>query len=234
MFTVDTAGIVFELWKANDSVLYAGYNDIGFKIYKNGTEQKTGFVKFTPIMIHSGGSSHTTPMSAYYNYDSQKSLFTGYACFLMASDSSTSFWFGDFNYNDETILRAKQFSVFFVPDFGMRFFLDNTSMILYSLTLISPKNPVLSDNDFTCILHKKNRDETYSEVDSATMFLRTWKQTPESIVYETVNPVWIGGGKYKGVVNLPGSGKWTTNDSIKYQEHFITENPPPQFYFTVN
>ena len=230
---IDSAGTRFELWNLGDSLLYAGYNEIGFKVFVNAAEQKTGFVKFTPTMHHQGGSTHTTPVSNIFNYDEQKSMYTGYACFLMASDSSTSFWFGDFNYNDEMIIKLRLFTVNFIPDFKMRFFVDTSTMLLYSLTLISPENPVIGSNEFKCIMHRQDNRNVYWEVDSAEMSLRTWANNKFDFNINIQNPVWIGGGRYQGIVDIPGTGKWVTNDSIKYQDHIITENPPPQFYFKI-
>lgn len=233
ILTVDSAGIKFELWNLNYPVLYSGYNDFGFKVFINGIEKKTGFVKYRPVMYHEGGSSHTTPAGEYFYYDEQKSLFIGYACFLMASDSSTSFWFADYNYNDELIIKQNQFSVRPAINFQMRFWVDIHTMILYSLSIISPKNnPVIGNNEFKCILHKKDTNEIYHEVDSAEMFINS-SMVQNNMIINNQNPVWIGGGKYLGSVNFTGSGKWVVSDSIKYRGNIITGDILPKFFFDV-
>lgn len=233
VLTVDSAGIKFELWNLNEFILYSGYNDIGFKVFINGIEKKTGYVKYKPVMYHTGGISHSTPVSEYFYYDEQKSLFLGYACFLMASDSNSSFWFADYNYNDEKAIKQNQFSVSAAKDFQMRFWVDINSMVSYSLSIISPKNnPVIGLNEFKCILHKRDSHEIYIEVDSAEMFINSWKIQDNFIVYNQ-NPVWIGGGKYLGSINFENGGKWAVSDSVKYRGNFITGNPPPKFFFDV-
>jgi hypothetical protein len=234
VLTVDSAGIKFELWNLDYPVLYSGYNEIGFKVFINGTEMKNGFVKFRPLMYHEGGVSHATPASEIYSYDEQKLLFTGYACFLMASDSSTSFWFADYKYNDEKIIYLNQFSVEQAKDFQMRFWVDINTMISYSLSIISPKNnPVIGSNEFKCVLHKKEPDKDYKEIDSAEMFINVYMNQNDLFV-NNQNPVWIGGGKYLGSVNFTNSGNWVVSDSIKYRGNFIVGNPPPKFFFDVH
>jgi hypothetical protein len=232
VLTVDSAGYKFELYKLDDSILYSSYNDIGFKVFVNGTEKKTGFVKFRPVMFHSGGSSHVTPVSDYFYYDEQKALFTGYSCFLMASDSSSSFWFADYTYNDEMTIKMNQFQVSAANRFEMKFFVDYTTSETYCVTAAYPQKPVTGSNELMCILHRREND-LYREVDSAEMFTRTWKVSMEKSLLETQSLVGIGGGKYKGNVNFTSRGEWTVNDSIKYHGHIITGNPPPQFFFDV-
>ncbi|MCX6165616.1 MAG: hypothetical protein NTU73_12280 [Ignavibacteriae bacterium] len=232
VLTVDSAGIKFELWNLNEPILYSGYNDIGFKVFINGVEKKTGFVKYKPVMYHTGGISHTTPVCEYFYYDEQKSLFMGYACFLMASDTSTSFWFADYNYNDEMTIKQNQFSVSPAKDFQMRFWVDINTMIPYSLSIISPKNPVIGSNEFKCILHKRDDNNIFIEIDSAEMFIIS-SMIQNKLIVNNQNPVWIGGGKYLGSVNFTSSGKWVVSDSIKFRGNFITGNILPKFFFDV-
>lgn len=231
VYSVDSAGINFEIWKLGDSILLSGYNDIGFKVFINGNEKKSGFVKFTPLMYHTGGISHSTPVSEYYFYDNQKSLFTGYVCLLMASDSNSSWWYADYNYNDENIIKKNLFYVYQAKDFQMRFWVDINTMISYSLSIISPKdNLVQGTNEFKCILHRKDERENYVEVDSAEMFLNISK-IQDNMNLKMQNPVWIGRGKYLGNVDFPSSGKWAVSDTVKLNGNYITGNSPPKFFF---
>jgi hypothetical protein len=233
VLTVDSAGYKFELYNLGSEKLYSSYNDVGFKVFVNGAEKKTGYVKFRPIMYHEGGSSHITPVSEYFYYDEQKSLFTGYSCFLMASDSNSSYWFADYSFNDEMTIKQNQFSVSAAHRFEMKFFVDYSTTELYCVTSAYPKNPLTGTNEFMCILHRQENN-FYREVDSVEMFLRVWKvSSDKNQIYNSQSLVGIGGGKYSGSVDFSGTGEWTVNDSMKYHGHIITGNPPPQFFFDV-
>lgn len=233
VISVDSADMKFELWNLESSNLYPGYNEIGFKVFINGTEKKNGFVKFIPLMYHTGGSSHTTPVKEYFYFDESKSMFTGYICLLMASDSSTSFWFADYNYNNEKIIKQNRFEVVQSNDNQMRFWYDASTLTTYSLSNISPKfKPAVGKNEFKCILHKKDTSEIYYEVDSAEMHINAYLIQSTPLPYN-INPVWIGNGTYSGSVEFSSRGEWMVTDSVKYKGRLITGTTPPKFFFYI-
>lgn len=214
VLTVDSANIKLEMYNSNSNLLYVGYNEIGFKFFVNNEEKKTGVFKYTPVMFHTVGKGHSTPVQPEFTYDNSKGMFTGYVCYSMLSDSSTSFWFADYNYNDEIYMRKKSFDV--VPGTGnqMRIWLNPSDTILYYLTLITPKDPVVGLNDFKVILHQTYDQTSYSEVSNAQMFIRPWMPSHGHGSSSNVNPAFTSHGKYEGKANFTMPGQWYVYDSI--------------------
>lgn len=214
VLTVDSAIYKIEMYNNNSSILYVGYNEIGFKVFVDGIEKKTGFLKYTPIMFHTVGHGHSTPVQNSFLYDDSKGMFTGYVCYSMLSDSLFAFWFADFNYNDEFLIKKKQFNV--VQGIGnqMSIWLDGNTNILYYLTLISPKDPKVGLNDFKIILHQTTDNTIYTEVSNAQMFIRPWMPSHGHSSSSNINPAFTSYGKYEGKANLTMPGQWYVYDSI--------------------
>ena len=190
VLTVDSANLKIEMYNDNSSILYVGYNEICFKVFVNNEEKKTGFIKYTPVMFHSAGHGHSTPVQSEFFYDNSKGMFTGYVCYSMLSDSSTSFWFADYNYNNEFTFTKKQFDVVLGIGNQMSIWLDINTNILYYLTLISPKDPRVGLNDFKIILHQTTDNTVYSEVTNAQMFIRPWMPSHGHGSSSNVNPAY--------------------------------------------
>ena len=231
--TIESGGTKFELWSASGNGMFFGYNDIGFKVFINGVEKTNGFVKFKPNMYHGGGGpGHSSPVSNSFLYDNNKGLFTGYACFIMISDSS-SFWYGSYNYNDASQIDSVLFYVNILPANQMKIWDDIYGGYTYVLTLINPLSVVLGSNNFNCILHKTQDDKNYSEVDSAEMMIRPWMESHGHGSSNNTNPVWKGNGRYEGKAIFTMPGIWSVYDSIKINGVFITRTPPPFFSFNI-
>ena len=221
VLTVDSANFKIEMYNANSSILYVGYNEIGFKVYSNNVELKTGFFKYTPVMFHTSGPGHATPVQNQFNYDNSKGMFTGYVCYSMLSDT-TSFWFADYNYNNEFHFKKKQFNVVLGIGNQMRIWYNTYDSLLYNLTLITPKDPVVGLNDFKVILHTTADQTSYSEVSNARMYIRPWMPTHGHGSSSNVNPVFTSYGKYEGKANFTMPGQWYVFDSIIVNNQTIT------------
>jgi hypothetical protein len=165
-------------------------------------------------MFHTSGPGHSTPVQSEFQYDNSKGMFTGYVCYSMLSDSSTSFWFADYNYNDEIFLKKKQFDVVLGIGSQMMIWYDAVNNILYYLTLISPKDPKVGLNDFKIILHKTTDQLSYNEVNNAQMFIRPWMPSHGHGSSSNVNPAFTSHGKYEGKTNFTMPGQWFVYDSI--------------------
>ncbi len=229
LFTVDSAGIKYEFYSKTGATLLVGYNEIGFKVFLNGAEQKTGYVNYIPVMYHTAGPGHGTPVSPKFYFNDADGLFTGYASYIMLSDSSTSFWYGDYGYNDGNFIRHRNFDVVQNPNNQMRFWLPQGSTTLYLLTIISGKDAKIGLNDFKCILHSSDDQITYNEVDSAKMYIKPWMPSHGHGSSNNSNPVFLGNGHYQGKANYTMAGEWYLYDSIQVNNQFIT--PTPTFYF---
>ncbi len=229
--SIENGNTKFEVWSSTGSMLYYGYNDIGFKVFIGGTEKKTGVVMFQPKMFHFPGSPwHSSPVSSSFNYDVDKQHFSGYVCFTMISDSSGS-WFGDFNYNNEAQIDSVMFTVTTNSTNQVRAWDDINGGHTYVLSLIEPMSAKVGLNNLTYILHQTNNDKIYTEVNGAEMFIRTWMPTHGHGSSNNVNPLTLGGGKYSGKANFSMSGGWEVYDSIAYNGGTITKMPHPKFVF---
>ncbi|MFZ4592247.1 MAG: FixH family protein [Ignavibacteria bacterium] len=222
VLTIDSANVKIEMYNENSSILYVGYNEIGFKIFSNNVELKTGFLKYAPIMFHTSGPGHSTPVQSEFTYDNSKGMFTGYVCYSMLSDSSTSFWFADYNYNNEFYFKRKQFDVVLGTGNQMRIWFDAVNNVLYYLTLITPKDPKVGLNDFKIILHKTIDQSSYTEVSNAQMFIRPWMPSHGHGSSSNVNPVFTSYGKYEGKANFTMPGQWFVYDSIVVNNQTIS------------
>ena len=230
VLTVDSANLRIEMYNDNSNVLYVGYNDIGFKVFVNNAEKKDGVLKYTPFMFHTSGPGHSTPVQSEFYYDNSKGMFTGYVCYSMLSDS-TSFWFADYNYNNTYTLKKRQFDVVLGTGNQMRIWYDAGANLLYYLTLISPKDPVVGLNDFKVILHQSPDQENYYEVNNAQMFVKPWMISHGHGSSNNVNPVFSNHGKYEGKVNFTMPGQWFVYDSIVVNNQTIST---PSLYLVFN
>jgi hypothetical protein len=231
--TVESGGIKFEMWSATGNGLFFGYNDIGFKVFINGTEQKSGFARFNPKMYHYLGSPmHSSPVKKSFPYDNNTGLFLGYACFTMLSDS-VSFWYADYNYNDEYHVDSVLFYVNYLESNQMKIWDDMIGGHTYLLSLINPTKAVLGFNTFKCLMHRTNDDKNFIEVDSAEMFIRPWMQSHGHGSSNNVNPEFKGNGIYEGKASFTMPGTWMVYDSIKIKGAFVTRVPPPFFSFDI-
>jgi hypothetical protein len=233
IYTAESGGVKFEMWSATGNGLFFGYNDIGFKVFINGVEKKSGFVKFYPKMYHSLSSPmHSSPVKSSFPYDNSKKLFLGYACFTMLSDSS-SFWYGFYNYNDESHVDSVSFNVSILASNQMKLWDDMYGGYSYTLTLINPMHVVLGANTFTCLMHRTQDDKNYYEVDSAQMIIKPWMRVHGHGSTGNVNPVWKGNGIYEGKAMFTMPGNWDVYDTIKINGTTVTKSPPPYFSFDI-
>lgn len=232
LFKVESGNTKFELWSATGSNLYYGYNDIGFKVYINGSEKTDGFVKYNPVMVHFlGQTGHSSPRSPQFTYNSTSKMFSGYVCFNMISDSG-SLWLGYYNYNNLNSVDSIPFTV-----------LSSTAQITgwddipggntYVLTLLEPKTPKIGLNVFECLLHKDIGNNEYAEVNDAEMIIKPWMPAHGHGSSSNVNPVLLGNGRYSGKANFTMLGEWMVYDTIKINNVLITKTTPPRFNFDV-
>lgn len=229
VLTIDSANIKIELYNENSSILFVGYNEIGFKVFVDNIEKKTGFFKYMPVMFHTSGPGHSTPVQSEFYYDNSKGLFTGYVCYSMLSDT-TSFWFADYNYNNQFSIKKRQFDVVLGTGNQMRIWFDSNANMLYYITLISPKNPVVGLNDFKVILHKSADQISYDEVNNAQMFIKPWMPSHGHGSSSNVDPVFTSYGKYEGKANFTMPGQWFVYDSIVANNQTISPDPHSPSY----
>jgi hypothetical protein len=223
----------FEIYSKTNSSLVYGFNELGFKVFINNTEQTQGYVKFYPIMQHGiGGPSHSIPVPEKYFYSTDNSLFTGYAIFTMYD--TTANWVANLNYNDQMSIDTVSIDIIFSNRTLIASWDHSGTQQTYFLTLIDMHNPRVGLNDMDVMLHKTTDMYTYYEVNNAEHFIRPWMESMGHGSSNNQNPVFIGNGRYKGKANFNMPGEWYLYDSIKVNGSFITNTPPPKFILQVN
>lgn len=233
IITAENGNVKFEVWTIGNDTLMTGYNKVGFKVFENGNEKTTGFVKFYAKMFHFTSSEfHATPIEPQYNYDAAAGMFTGYIIMLMPGDS-TSRWYGYYNYNNELSVDSIRFDVGWDQKTKFKIFSDLGAELSYLITMISPETPVTGNNEFKCLLHESPNFVDFTQVNSANMFLTPRLDSLNHTSEGNVNPVYIGDGIYKGNVNFDYQGGWKVYDSIYYNNRCITQNGTPYIYFDV-
>lgn len=223
----------FELWADNRDTLMTGYNLVGFKVFENNIQKNTGFVKFNAKMFHfSSTDFHATPVEPFYYYNSSLQMFTGYVIMLMPSDTA-SFWYGYFNYYDKFRIDSVNFNVGWEKRTKFKIFTHLSTSKSYLITVVSPLNPVLGFNEFKCLLHESPDFIDFTQVNTAQMHLRVRLDSLNHTSNGNEDPLYIGGGIYKGKLNFDYIGGWKVYDSIYYNNLLITENGTPYIYFDV-
>jgi hypothetical protein len=232
IFNVENGALKFEVWSATANELKYGYNEIGFKVFNNGVEQKNGYVIFNPIMYHGiGGPSHAMPVRDKFLYNNETGLFHGYVVFLMYD--TTAFFAVDYNYNNSFFIDSVVFQIGFNERSQIKVWDNFVTEKTYVLTLLSPLSPGKGQHDFELMLHSTDDMMSYEEVNNAEMFIEP-KHSSGAGSVNNLNPVSTGGAKYLGRINLDKTGLWQITDSISYNGLTLTKTPPPKFTFNIN
>jgi hypothetical protein len=233
IFTTESGVNKFEVYSKSSTNFVYGYNDLGFKVFLNNTEQSQGFVKFKPTMYHGiGGPSHSVPVQDKYYFNTDNNMFTGYAVFIMYD--TTTFWAADFNYNDIAAVDSSIFTLNYSSKTQIYAWDNSTVQKTFFLSMISPSAPRVGLNEADFMLHQTEDLVTYTEVNNAEMFIRPWMETMGHGSSNNVDPAMISPGRYKGTVNFNMAGEWFLYDSIKVAGSFITNTPSPKFILQVN
>ncbi len=230
----ESGNLRFEIWSASGDSLMTGYNKVGFKVFENEVQKTGGYVKFIAKMYHTGANNlHGTPVLPQYDYNPALGMFTGNVIMLMPGDTSST-WYGFYNYNDQLYVDSVIFDVGWNQLARFKIFVDLSAGLSYLLTLISPLEPVRGMNDFKVILHESYDFISFTQLETATMFGRTWQDSLNHYSTGNTNPVYTGEGIYSGRVNFDMAGRWKVSDSIYYNNKWITPmGDPPAFVFFV-
>ena len=233
IITAENGGNKFEVWTTGNDTLMTGYNKVGFKVFEGSSEKTTGYVKFYAKMFHFTSTEfHATPVEPQYSYDAALGMFAGYIIMLMPSDSSSR-WYGYYNYNDEFSIDSVNFDAGWDTRTKFKIFTDIGAQLSYLITMTAPIDPVRGLNDFSCLLHESPDFVNFTQVNSANMFITPKLDSLNHTSEGNVNPVYLGGGIYKGKVNFEIPGGWKVYDSIYYNNRCITQNSTPYIYFQV-
>lgn len=231
--TAQSGSTAFEIWTVGKDTLMSGYNKVGFKVFSSGAEMRSGFVKFYARMYHLDASSyHSTPVEPVYYFNQSLEMYTGYIIMLMPSDS-VSPWYGFYSYNDSLNVDSLRFDVGWNQKARFKIFDDIEAQMGYLITMVTPEDPVKGFNDFTCLLHQSPDFLSFTQVNTAQMYIAPKLDSLNHVSNGNTNPVYTSEGLYKGRVNFDYSGAWMVYDSINYNNRWITKDGTPIIYYSV-
>lgn len=221
--------------------LTTGYNEVFFKVKKGAAEQNKGYVRLFPKMWMSSTYMHSTPVSSSFDFDNTIGYFKGFAIFNMPTSPPQVIWYLNITYTDENNMNYEIDSIASYTSLHMekqwRIFYDTTDESTYFITLVKPFLSKNGLNDFGVILHKTEPHLLNFELlTDAHMFISVYETGSLYHSEGNISPQIENDGKYWGEINLPYSGQWNACDTIFYNGHYITNNPPPvpEFNFVIN
>ena len=238
--SVTSGSFRISLYVSGQDSLNTGYNEVYFKAWNGSSELRNGHISFFPKMWMSPTFEHSTPASDKFLFDSGTEYFRGYVIFNMPTSPPDVIWWAFLKYYDEssnvTVFDSAALYVSYHIERQWQYFYDSTEQKTYMLTLLEPFISVKGINDFSLMLHKTDAHVYYHEqINNADMKIKVFKFGTDTVSSDNVNPLPSAEGIYRGKINLPDSGQWHIIDTIKYQNRYITNNPPPfpEFYFII-
>jgi hypothetical protein len=231
--SAESGNLKFELWSASGDSMMTGYNKVGFKVFEGGSPKSSGFVKFFAKMYHRGAvDMHATPIEPKYNYNSSLEMFTGYIIMLMPSDTTGS-WYGFYNYNDAMGIDSVTFDVGWTHEQKFKIFVDLNTGLSYLITVLEPMVAARNMNTFKFMMHESPNFINFTQVNGAVNYITVQNDSLNHFSSGNVNPVDNGSGTYEGKVNFDNGGIWKVNDSVFYDNKWITATDPPAVIFVV-
>ncbi len=241
ILSVSISNVKMELYITGYDSLTTGYNDIYFKVKKDSVEQNRGYVKFYPKMWMTPHLWHGTPVDTAYYYDNSTRFYKGSAIFNMQTSPPGLIWYSRITYHDENGFDFVSDSIptftSYHPEKQWKSFYDSTGHLTYYLSLVKPFSANKGLNDFWVVIHKADGNEqNFVKLTDAQNFISVYKSDSLNHSSGNVSPVIWNDGIYRGKINLPYKGIWKMCDTIFYNNHYITNNPPPlpEFTFEVN
>lgn len=237
---VTTGNFKIVLFITGYDSLTTGYNEVFFKVYKDNSEQNSGFVKLFPKMWMTPTYVHSTPVSVRFDYNNTIGYYSGYVIFNMPTSPPDVVWYSEISYTDANNVTYQADStamyVIYHQEKQWRFFYDTTDQSTYMLSLLKPFTPNLGLNDFDVMLHKTDAQlYNHEQINNAEMFIAVYETDSTNFSSGNVSPIPNSDGIYRGKVNFPYTDSWIVSDTIRYLGKYITNNPPPipTFFFTI-
>ncbi len=241
ILSASSGDINIKLYTTGYDSLTTGYNDIFFKVKKGSSYQNNGTIKLFPKMWMTPTYMHSTPVSASFNYDNVSGYYKGFAIFNMPTSPPEVIWYLNITYTDENNVNYEIDSVAAYTSLHMekqwRIFYDMTDESSYFISLLGPFIPVKGMNQTSIMLHKTSpRLLDFTLLTEPTMVISVYEIDSVNHSSGNISPQAGSDGIYRGKINLPYSGQWNLCDTIFYNNHYITNNPPPmpEFNFTIH
>jgi len=226
------SGTIAKLYAEDE--LFVGYNRIHIALFdsaNHNTQITDAQVTFKPMM-DMGAMKHTCPIenpSSTVNEGTK--AFQGAAVFIMPTTATGSWTFNinvHNNLNSQDGTAALPITVVEKDEPRLITFISEFDNAKLFVARIDPVNPEIGLNDIVFGIYKKESMMSFPTVDGYTIAMEPEMPSMNHGSPNNVNPVSIGGGKYKGVVNFTMTGYWKINldfktangDDIKLKQYF--------------
>lgn len=226
------AGAIVKIYAEDE--LFVGYNRIHIALYdsaNHATQLTDAQIEFSPMM-DMGTMQHTCPVeNPGMTVEEGTKAFKGAAVFIMPTTDSGAWTFNISVHNNvnnqdgiasliiTVVEKNEPRLITFVSDF------DSTKLFV---ARIDPVEPVIGLNDIVFGIYKMESMMSFPTVDGYVMEMVPEMPSMNHGSPNNVDPVSMGAGMYKGVVNFTMTGYWkinlnfktATGDDIKLDQYF--------------
>ena len=226
------SGTTIKLY--SDDELFVGYNHLYVAVYdsSNSKVQITDAnITFKPMM-DMGAMKHTCPVeNPTATVDAKTKAFKGAAVYIMPT-TATGFWTMNIEIENKVLgqtgMASLPITVVEKDEPRLITFISEFDGAKLFVARIDPVNPEIGLNDIVFGIYQKESMMSFPTVDGYVMEMEPEMPSMNHGSPNNVNPVSIGGGKYKGVVNFTMTGYWKINldfktangDDIKLKQYF--------------
>jgi hypothetical protein len=192
--------------------LVSGYNEIFFKIHRNGVLDRSAHLHMTPMM-YMGSHDHSCPSIAPSETPDNDGFHSAAVMFTMPSDS---LWFLNMVVHDAEHAVADSISVRVPVGSGntvnvLRYGTNGTMVV----TMMPPSAWKEGLNNVTFLLHTTEDGLNFVAVEDAVLSLTPSMPSMGHGSHGNVDPGHIGNGWYQGAVNLIMRGEWAIDLAAK-------------------
>lgn len=217
----ELATYTVQLYSEHDT-LYEGYNELFFKVMKDGSEVTNASLTLHPLMDMMT-KVHAAP---YENPEFEDGYYKGAVVFIMPSMDMMN-WTIDVAINDGgaqdtakiTIPKVKTFEE--VKKIRVASKIDST---IYFISLVSPMEPSVGVNDFIITAHYKKNMMEFPADENLSFEIEPEMPDMGHGSPNNVNPIHIANGHYEGKVNFTMTGYWKVNLTIRKNGVLVTED----------
>ena len=226
------SGTIIKLYA--DDELFVGYNRLYVAVYDSSNSKlqiTDASITFKPMM-DMGTMVHTCPVeNPTATVDEKTKAFKGAAVYIMPTTTS-GFWTMNIEVENKILgqigTAALPITVVEKDEPRLITFISEFDSAKLFVARIDPVNPAIGLNDIVLGIYEKESMMSFPAVDGYTIAMEPEMPSMNHGSPNNVDPVSIGGGKYKGVVNFTMTGYWKINldfktsngDDIKLDQYF--------------
>jgi hypothetical protein len=213
------SGAIVKIYAEDE--LFVGYNRIHVAVYdsaNHNTQLTDAHVTFMPMM-DMGMMKHSCPVENPSTVvESGTNTFKGAVVFIMPTTATGSWDLGIHIHNhanNQEGMATLPITVVEKEEPRLISFISDYDSAKVFVTRIDPVNPEIGLNDIVFGVYKKETMMSFPAIDGYLMEMEPEMPSMNHGSPNNVNPVSMGNGMYKGVVNFTMTGYWKINLDIK-------------------